>query len=75
MFHLTLRVPWHDAEWDGTICQRPADNPFCLCLPRIREGKNVEAEEEMAGASFRELASDVLPPCIEESGGFMNEME
>lgn len=75
MFHLTLRVPWHDARWDGTICRRPADNPFCLCLPRIREGKNIEAEMKMAGASFAELASDALPPCIEESGGFMNEKE
>ncbi len=31
--HLSVRVPWHDSAWNGTICQRPADNASCLILP------------------------------------------
>lgn len=75
MFHLTLRVPWHDAKWDGTICHRPALNPFCVCLQRIREEKDTEQEEELAGSSFAELETAQLPPCAKESGAFMNSRE
>ena len=34
--HLSIRVPWHDAGWDGTVCRQPADNGSCLVLERIQ---------------------------------------
>ena len=25
--HVTVRVPWHDGGWTGSVCARPLDNP------------------------------------------------
>jgi hypothetical protein len=30
--HLTVRVAWHDRAWDGTVCDHPSENGFCLAL-------------------------------------------
>lgn len=24
--HLSARIPWHDAGWNGTVCKNPKDN-------------------------------------------------
>lgn len=37
--HLSIRVPWHDHGWDGTVCQDPCGNTACLKLNGILEGK------------------------------------
>ena len=39
LHHVTIRVPWHDGGWTGTVCARPLDNSSCLILPRIGEGR------------------------------------
>ena len=26
LHHVTIRVPWHDGGWTGTVCARPLDN-------------------------------------------------
>ena len=31
--HITIRVPWHDGGWTGSVCSRPLDNTSCLILP------------------------------------------
>ena len=36
--HVTIRVPWHDSSWIGSVCRRPLDNTSCLILLRIGEG-------------------------------------
>lgn len=36
--HISIRVPWHDANWDGTVCRRPSSNAACLILKAIRGG-------------------------------------
>ena len=69
--HLTLRVAWHDSEWNGTVCERPALNSFCAALQRIRESKT-SAEDQLAGRGFDELNPAQLPPCKAESGYFMS---
>lgn len=28
MFHLSLRVAWHDNRWSGTVCSLPMGNAF-----------------------------------------------
>lgn len=74
MFHLTIRVPWHDNNWNGKICEQPENNSFCTSLKRIRENKH-DGELEIPGYGWDELDPDDLPPCIAESGGFMNQRE
>ena len=38
--HISIRVPWHDHGWDGTICQDPAGNNSCLRLKNIYENRD-----------------------------------
>jgi len=73
--HLTLRVAWHDNRWNGRVCQSPSNNPFCVALDRIREERDDEAEDRIAGKGFWEVDPEQLPPCKAESGVFMNEQE
>lgn len=70
--HLTLRVAWHENRWDGTVCQHPSHNSFCLLLDRIREDRDDQAEEAVAGKPFESLNTEQLPACIAEAGAFMN---
>lgn len=74
-FHLTVRVAWHDNKWDGTVCRNPSGNPYCIALDRIREERNDEREDELAGRAWGELEADDLPPCVAESAGFMNQLQ
>lgn len=70
--HLSVRVPWHDNAWNGTICQSPGDNASCLVLPRVREDRVDSAEIARAGRSFDDLEQSELPACIGERAGFMS---
>ncbi len=46
--HLSIRVPWHDNGWDGTICQQPKLNEACLRLKHIADNKDDETEQAHA---------------------------
>lgn len=69
--HLSIRVAWHDAGWNGAVCANPSQNSFCATLDRIREGKSDE-EDKLASLPFDRLTQDQLPPCKAESGFFMS---
>jgi len=70
--HLTVRVAWHDSEWDGTICRHPSQNSYCLALKRIREGRVDAAEDAAHGRRWDQIDGADLPPCVAESGGFLS---
>ncbi|MDO8945403.1 MAG: hypothetical protein Q7U75_19630, partial [Desulfobacterales bacterium] len=72
MFHLTVRVAWHDSRWSAQVCQAPSANCFCTSLDRIREERNDEAEDAAAGRPWSSLRPSDQPPCRAESGAFMN---
>ena len=69
--HITIRVPWHDGGWTGTVCARPLDNSSCLILPRIGEGRRDDVEKRHAGRRLDELDLASLPPCTSERVSFM----
>jgi hypothetical protein len=75
MQHLTLRVAWHDRAWDGTVCNHPSENGFCLALKRIREDRKDADEERVAGRHWADLSATQHPPCQQEAGGFMSARE
>jgi len=75
MRHLTVRVAWHDNRWNGAICRAPSHNSSCVALERIRRDRKDAREDTLAGRAWGALAPGDLPPCIEESGGFMNATE
>lgn len=70
--HLSVRVPWHDASWNGKVCSKPRENGSCMFLPRINESKNAEQEEGIAENWLHELEQDKLPPCVSEKVHFMS---
>lgn len=69
--HLTVRVAWHDNRWNGTICDHPSENAFCLSLERIRSGRQDDVEDALAGLNWADLREDQMPPCLAESAAFM----
>ena len=70
--HLSVRVPWHDSNWNGKICSNPRDNGSCMFLQRINETKNPDIEEENAEKWIHKLPLNELPPCISEKASFMS---
>ncbi|MBL9217265.1 MAG: AAA family ATPase [Opitutaceae bacterium] len=70
--HLSIRVPWHDAGWDGTVCRRPLNNNACLCLRGISESREDAWEHERAGQHMADMGDEV-PPCLRERAGFMSD--
>ena len=73
--HLSMRVAWHDHDWDGTVCRAPCNNSFCVALDRVREQRRDDEESRLAGVAWADLEPDRLPPCARESGGFMSPNE
>ena len=73
--HITIRVPWHDSGWAGTVCARPQENTSCLILPRIGEGKRDEVETGYAGKWLDGLSEEDVPPCFNERVAFMAPFE
>ncbi|MBF0234624.1 MAG: AAA family ATPase [Desulfamplus sp.] len=73
--HISIRVPWNDKDWSGCVCNKPADNISCLALPRIRDSRIDDKENQYAGESWEKLDEDKYPPCVSERGGFMASFE
>lgn len=73
--HLSIRVPWHDSGWNGTVCQHPGLNTACLKLKRIALERDDKAEEAVAGQSIADLNPAQWPCCVTERGMFMAPFE
>jgi hypothetical protein len=69
--HLSLRVPWHDDQWNGTVCKKPKLNNSCLILERIADTRNDPQEDSLAGQSIEQIEPHKWPSCIIERGTFM----
>jgi hypothetical protein len=70
--HLSVRIPWHDAGWDGTVCQRPRENASCLALNRIGATKNDILEQTYAGQLLHDIPPEHAPPCFAERVNFLS---
>lgn len=66
--HISIRVPWHDNNWNGKICKNPKENTSCMVLKNIYENK--KAEEEME--NINKKLDCIKCPCISEGAGFMS---
>ena len=73
--HLSIRVPWHDNGWNGTVCKNPGFNSACLNLPRISETRDDELEQKNASKYIDELNEDNYPCCVIERATFMSSKE
>ncbi len=70
--HLSVRVPWHDAGWNGTVCRFPKSNVSCLALNRIGATKNDDLDEQHAGEQLDQVPTDETPPCFAERANFLS---
>ena len=73
--HISIRVPWHDAAWDGKICANPRLNGSCLKLKNIAKNRNDDAEAAFSGLSIDDLPQEKWPCCVAERVGFMAPFE
>lgn len=74
--HVSIRVPWHDSGWNGTVCRHPVGNASCLVLREVRETRDDARETELAGQSIEHLDPRTKwPACIGERGSFMAPFE
>jgi hypothetical protein len=73
--HLSIRVPWHDTGWAGTVCNDPTANTSCLVLKGIGENRDDAAEQAIHGKSLTVLSEQELPCCAGERGFFMAPFE
>lgn len=71
LHHVTIRVPWHDTGWTGSVCTQPLDNTSCLILKGVSKARRDEIEVQHASERFDRLASNARPPCVSERVAFM----
>lgn len=71
--HLSIRVPWHDNGWNGTVCLNPESNTSCLRLKNILENRKNDLECSICGKCM--LGHEKELPCISEGGTFMYDGE
>ncbi|RRR72400.1 MAG: exodeoxyribonuclease V [Candidatus Viridilinea halotolerans] len=62
MIHLSVRLSWHDAGWDGRVCRHPHLNASCIANEQIRTNRNDDLERKYAGQLIDELKG-YQPPC------------
>jgi ATP-dependent exoDNAse (exonuclease V) alpha subunit len=70
--HLSVRVPWHDNSWNGTVCNNPLANGACLVLKTCSQKRNDQQEKENAGKTIKELDEKEYPVCVDERAAFMS---
>src|SRR5262245_45659043 len=70
--HISIRVPWHDGGWNGTVCHDPQGNGTCVLLKNIGQRRRDEQEQRHAGREIRELPLAEAPPCVAERATFMS---
>lgn len=69
--HLTVRMAWHDNNWDGKVCCNPEGNTYCtgahsLLSGRIEKKKDTEYEsrKEVKGEYVaKNFTPANVPPC------------
>jgi hypothetical protein len=70
--HLSIRLPWHDTGWAGTVCREPAKNSWCMVLKGIRDRRDEGKEAEQAGSSWLGVDGGDRPACVVERGAALN---
>ncbi len=73
--HLSIRVPWHDSGWNGSVCRNPLGNTSCLVLKNIGECRDDAREAGCAGKRLDQLPVKDWPPCVEERATFLAPFE
>ena len=73
--HITVRMAWHDSNWNGHICQNPEANTYCvgthsLLSGRIEKKRKLDFEKNNPGKPLAKLGTDEIPPCYWSANAF-----
>ena len=65
--HITVRLAWHDNNWNGQVCRNPEQNSYCvgshsLLSGRIAKKRKLELEQKNPCADCEKLGG-YIPPC------------
>lgn len=69
--HISIRLPWHDRGWIGTVCEAPQLNGSCVKLKGIAGSKNDQQEVIFRGKSLENIEPSDWPSCVAERATFM----
>lgn len=69
--HLSVRVPWHDNGWNGSVCSNPKANGACLILKNCALNRDDEQEDSVKGQLLKDLDENQFPVCVGERATFM----
>lgn len=67
--HLTVRMAWHDNNWNGKVCCNPEGNTYCtgahsLLSGRIEKKKKTAIEQELKDQYIKgNFEPSSVPPC------------
>lgn len=72
--HLTVRMAWHDDNWNGLICKDPENNVYCdgihsLLSARIQRNKDTELEKVHPSVRIDDI-ENYTPPCFWSCNAF-----
>lgn len=72
--HLTVRMAWHDNNWNGSICADPEGNVYCvgehsLLSERIKKNRNLEIEKNKPNTPIGKIPG-YIPPCFWSTNAF-----
>lgn len=75
--HLTVRLAWHDNNWDGNICQNPEENVYCvgnhsLLSERIERTRKLKLEQPNSCNKLDSIKG-YIPPCYWSCNAFSSE--
>jgi hypothetical protein len=73
--NISIRVPWHDNGWNGTVCRHPSANTSCLVLSRIAGEKRDGELDQNAGRALPDLPQAAYPPCVAENVSILSPAE
>ena len=76
--HLSVRLAWHDTDWNGHVCNDPAGNVYCtgahsLLSDRIARDKETDREANAPNVPLDNWGAEYLPPCYWSSNAFSPE--
>ena len=70
--HISIRIPWNDTNWSGTVCSCPSQNNLCMILKNICDNRNNLREENVKGQNWNELNEEQYHVCLRERGAPIN---
>ena len=70
--HLSIRLAWHDSNWNGCVCERPEENVYCvgshsLLSERLARERNIDIEKAHPGQKMDTLGDYIPPKMRQES--------